>query len=501
MRDDEMAKIIDLQARMGADWQSGLAKKGREAPIVGDERNVLAALRSAPELRGLVRYDEFALSVELTRSPPWRHCELGERWTEDDDTQLMAFLQAADIAVRGKSVVADCVSVVAKDCRVHPVREYLHSVSWDGSPRLDSWLTMYLGAEPSDYVSGIGRKWLVSAVARVERPGCQADHVLVLEARQGAGKSTAARILAVRLDWFADNVGDLGNKDSMLQLAGKWIIELSELAAIRRAELEQVKGYISRTQDTFRPPYGRRAVTIPRQCVFIGSTNEREYLRDRTGNRRYWPVPCGRIDLEALYRDRDQLWAEARAMFEAGEQWHLTGALAAVAACEQDGRVLQTELEADVAEYLERIANIGRSETTARDLFVYALKLNPQSPHYAEQAVRLGAQLSAAVERAGWSRVGTRGRGATKRTVYRRNLTKTHQENLEPLHAGADEETRDVSSVILGEPRPRACPDCDGVGCNTCGEFKAADGTERIANSEPCSGRFLPQHDGALCGE
>src|SRR5215207_6392474 len=119
MRDDEGAKVIDLQTRMGVDWQSGLAKRGRETPIVGDERNVLAALRSAPELRGLMEFDEFALSVELTRSPPWRHCDPGERWTEDDDTRLIAFLQSADIAVRSKNVVADCVSVVAKDRRVH----------------------------------------------------------------------------------------------------------------------------------------------------------------------------------------------------------------------------------------------------------------------------------------------------------------------------------------------------------------------------------------------
>lgn len=467
MPDNDMDNIVKLQDRIDADWPSSLAKKGREVTIVGDERNVLKALRKAPDLCGLIRYDEFALRVEFTRRPPWRTVQAGEAWTDDDDTALMSYLQTNGIAVRGKNVVTDCVSLVAKDCRVHPVREYLQSLNWDGTARIGGWLSRYLTAGgDTDYLSAIGRCWLISAVARVRRPGCKADHVLVLESGQGTFKSTSAAILAVHPAWFADNVGDVRNKDAALQLSGKWIIELSELSNIRRAEVEAVKGYLSRTQDVFRPPYGRRAVTVPRQCVFIGTTNEREYLRDRTGNRRYWPVHCQRIDLAALERDRDQLWAEAVHCFEAGHRWHLEGNAAELAVVEQDSRLLQTELDASVAEYLTEAEERGQTEVTTREVFARALNLDPTSDKYAEQAVRLGVQVAAAIEAAGWSRVGTQGRAKTKRTIYR--LTKTHQDKNLPLHARAHIGMQKKNLVNLGEGS--TCPACAGEGCRQCGD-------------------------------
>jgi predicted P-loop ATPase len=418
---DEMARIVDLQSRMDADWQSGLVKKGHKSTIVGDERNVLRALRTAPELRGLVRHDEFALRNEFAKAPPWRDAEPGDAWTDDDDTALMAWLQDRGIAVRGKSLVADCVALVAKESRVHPVREYLDALTWDGNERIQWWLEIYLGADDDpDYLAAVGPAFLMSAVARAFEPGCQADSVLVLEGAQGAGKSRTARILAGPPEWFADNIGDLGNKDAAIQLSGKWIIELAELASVRRAEVEAVKSYISRTQDVYRPPYGRRAVTVPRQCVFIGTTNEREYLRDRTGNRRYWPVHCVEIDLGALERDRNQLWAEAVAWYRQGRPWHLTGDTAALACAAQDERVMQTELEAAVHEYLERIAAQGVAEITTREVFKWALNIDPAAHDYADKAVRLGAMVAGAMHSAGWQRVGTQGRGANRRKLYRR---------------------------------------------------------------------------------
>jgi putative DNA primase/helicase len=417
-------EIADLEEfRRGYDsaqWQNGLVRKGDEETIVGDERNVLQALRTAPELRGLVQRNEFALTVELTRAPPWR--VTAGRWTDDDTTQLQAWLQGQAIAVRGRNVVADCISVVAAERTVHPVREYLHALEWDGEPRLNLWLEAYLGAQGNErYLSAAGRCWAVSAVARVERPGCQADHGIVLEQKQGAGKSTAARILAVKPEWFADSVGDVRSKDAAIQLAGKWLIELAELAAVGRAEIEAVKAYLSRTQDTFRPPYARSAVTIPRQCVFLGTTNEGFYLRDRTGNRRYWPVRCGAIDLEALARERDQLWAEALHAYRQGEQWHLDRETTLLAEAEQEQRVLVTELETDVAEFLDRLADDGAVEVTTRDVFVRALGLDASKPTYVEQTVRLGAQVAAAIERAGWKRAAVVGRAKTRRVIYRRS--------------------------------------------------------------------------------
>jgi len=409
------------QERIDADWRVGLRKKGQQATYIGDERNVLGALRAAPDLCGLIRFDMFALTTDFMRSPPWRHVEVGERWTDDDDTALMSYLQDHDIAVRSKNVVSDCVSLVAKDASVHPVREYLNALEWDGRDRIDWWLEVYLGAKGNpDYLTEVGRSWLISAVARIEQPGCQADHMLVLEAIQGAGKSRAARTLAICPAWFADSIGDLRSKDSALQLCGKWVIELSELVAVRRADVEQVKGYISRTQDVYRPPYSRRAATVPRQCVFIGTTNEREYLRDRTGNRRYWPVRCEAIDIAELERDREQLWAEAVHAYRAGRLWYLDERIATHAATEQDQRVRQSELETNVAEYLDRIGAEGADEVTTRQIFEHALGLDPSSGHYIEQTVRLGALVAAAIERTDWSRAGKRGRGKSARTVYRR---------------------------------------------------------------------------------
>ncbi len=391
----------------------------KSTSITGDEKNVLFALRHAPELAGLVAFDELALCVRFTRDPPWRSIESATTWTDHDDVELAAWLQNQEIAVRARNVVTDCVALVARDRCVHPIRDYLAGLKWDGAERVAYWLENYLGAEgdPS-YLSAVGRCWLISAIARVNEPGCQADHVLVLEGVQGLGKSRTARVLAVKRDWFADSVGDLGNKDAALQLSGKWILELSELAAIRRGEIEQIKGFISRPADTYRPPYGRRAVTVPRQSVFIGTSNELQYLRDRTGNRRFWPARCTSIRLDELVRDRDQLWAEALQLYRDGQQWHLDTELAALALEAQSERVLQTELEAAVSEYLERLTDNGIREVSSRAVFINALRLDPDSDKYAEQTTRLAAQVAAAIESAGWHRTKVVGRGKTKRRIY-----------------------------------------------------------------------------------
>jgi predicted P-loop ATPase len=162
--------------------------------------------------------------------------------------------------------------------------------------------------------------WLISAVARVMKPGCKADHMLVLEARQGAGKSRALRVLAGD-EYFCDSMPDLRMKDAQLQTFGAWIIEWAELDAMSRAETTAIKDFLTRQVEKLRRPYGHHTEDVPRQCVFAGTTNTRDYLRDETGNRRFWPVSCGRIDCDALARDREQLWAEAVALFDDGATW------------------------------------------------------------------------------------------------------------------------------------------------------------------------------------
>ena len=406
----ESANVVAL------DWRNGLRKvKDRFA---GDELNLLSAFRACPDLRGLVRWNEFQNRMEFARSAPWRRTAVGDQWLDGDDLDAQAFLLRLEIDVRVRSIVADVAERVARDTPYHPVRAYLDKLRWDGTPRLHLWLAAFLDAVDSpEYLEAVGRKFLISAVARVMRPGCKADHVLVLEGRQGIGKSTA--VTALGGPWTTDSIPEFHGADAALQLAGVWLVELPELAALRRSEIETVKAFITRQEDHYRPPYGRRPVRIPRQSVFVATTNEAQYLHDPSGNRRFWPVRCNAVDLPGLRAARDQLWAEARAAFDAGEAWHLTEAETELATAEQSERVLVTELEQQVAEYLDRMRATGTHELTMRDVLAKACFLDPEAPDYVEKAGRLGTKVAAALERAGWHRIGAQGRGANRRVIYR----------------------------------------------------------------------------------
>ena len=191
------------------------------------------------------------------------------------------------------------------------------------SPRLpgvDDWLLVYLGADGSDYIRAAGAKWLIGAVARVYCPGCKMDTCLVLEGPQGLMKSTTLKILAE--PWFTDEVADLGSKDSSMQVHGVLIVEIAELDAMSKSEVSKIKAFMSRSVDRYRPPYGKHLIESPRESVFAGTVNPGvKYLKDETGGRRFWPVKCGRIDIERLKRDKDQLWAEAVVRYKTGATW------------------------------------------------------------------------------------------------------------------------------------------------------------------------------------
>jgi predicted P-loop ATPase len=290
---------------------------------------------------------------------------------------------------------AAAVQMVASHHRHHPVRGYLQNLRWDRTSRLDMWLETYLGARidaealdaglsdddlnceeptPSEgytaYLRSIGPKWLIAAVARIYRPGCKVDHVIVFEGPQGVGKSTCLRILAGD-EWFADEISDLGTKDSAQDLRGKWIVELAEVAALKRATLERMKAFISRNVDHYRPSYGRRSMDFPRQCVFAGTTNADAYLADETGNRRFWPVKVTGLRLEELVRDRDQLWAEAVVRFKAGEAWWLDREVEAFAAEEQEQRRQGDPWEEPILEWLGRQT---KTEHTVAEILSGALR-------------------------------------------------------------------------------------------------------------------------------
>jgi predicted P-loop ATPase len=331
---------------------------------------------------------------------------------------VQEWLQKANIDVRHRGIVADCVHRVARESNYHPVRNYLAALRWDEAPRLRSVLQTHFNATgSSDYLEAVGTKFFISAAARIQSPGCQVDHVLVLEGPQGTGKTSSTRVLAG--EWVADGLPNLHDKDAAMHLQGVWIVELPELTAIRRTtDLEATKAFLSRTTDRIRPPYGRHMVEMKRQCVFIATTNQAQYLRDRTGNRRFWPVKCGAIDLQALIRDRDQLWAEAFALYQAGQAWHLTPAEAASARDQQAARVFVSELEQCVSMYLDGLVDSGTTQTTVGDVFRFGVHLDPDDKGFMELAGKHGPTVVEIMTTLGWHRVGAIGRGKKRRVIY-----------------------------------------------------------------------------------
>jgi predicted P-loop ATPase len=352
-----MSNVVPLP--QGERWIAELTLNSQGVPL-GNLRNVLHTLRHAVEWLAVLAYDEFAARV-VTQKPLPRGDRAVEKWTDDHDTRACEWMQERGLPAN-VGVVGRAIQTVARENPVHRVRNYLHALNWDGKPRLDTWLTRYLGVEDSPYVRAVGDRFLISAVARVEQPGCKADQVLILEGPQGILKSSALQALAN--PWFSDRISNVSSKDAAMEVAGRWLIEMSELDALTKASNSAIKSFVSRRSDRFRPPYGKHVVDQPRQCVFAGTINPLEgYLNDPTGARRFWPVVCGDIDLETLVRDRDQLWAEALARFQDGMPWWLdTPELEALAKSEQEARFEVDTWAEKVVRWLGDRTDVGVGE-------------------------------------------------------------------------------------------------------------------------------------------
>ena len=345
------------------DWRDKLkfTEKGAIAQTI---ENAVIILSNDPKLAGRLALNEMEHNIVTLSSLPWRAVRGASQWTDSDDAALRFYLERV-YGLTGKDRIFDAVNVVAQQNAFHPVRDYLDGCTWDGIPRLETLLVDYLGAEDTPYTRAVTRKTLVAAVARIYHPGKKFDYMLTIRGRQGLGKS--ALIAKLGGKWFSDTFTTMQGKEAYEQVLGVWIVEVGELAGMRKAEAETIKLFISKTSDRFRPAYGRRLQEFPRQCIFIGTTNESQFLRDTTGNRRFWVVDTPNEPSRDMWDDLtpetvEQIWGEAAELFRKGEKLYLPRELERVAREVQEIYEEENPRIGIVADYLERLLPPGWPE-------------------------------------------------------------------------------------------------------------------------------------------
>lgn len=273
--DDSWTKKLETVGKNG---------KGGYASTIN---NVKIILENDPSLKKKLLFDEF-YAKPLGKSPlPWRKSGGVQEWTDPEDSGLRHYLEFS-WGLASKAKIDDAINMIMEQNKVHPVREYLESLTWDGTRRVDTFFIDYLGAEDNIFTREATRRILTAAAGRVIKPGIKFDYMVILTGPQGVGKSYILR--RIGRDWYSDSIYTINGKEAYEQLQGVWIAEMAEMTATKKADVEAIKHFISKQEDTFRKAYARRPQTVKRQCVFIGTTNDRECLRDRTGNRRFWPI-------------------------------------------------------------------------------------------------------------------------------------------------------------------------------------------------------------------
>lgn len=346
VEDDKKEALKELERALDRD------KHGRMLTTID---NYYKILTMNPYLCDCYYFDVFANKKMVVAPLPWYNPEetLPRLWSDNDDSNLRHYIEKS-YASRNNTILVDALNKAFYEKMVHPVREYLNSLTWDGVRRVDTLLIDYFGAEDTVYTREAIAKTLLAAVARVYRPGTKFDNVLILKGKQGTGKSTFVRILASD-KWFSDSLTRFDGKEASELLESKWLIELGELKGLYRKEIEQAKQFFSKTSDQYRAAYARHPEEHPRQCVFIGTTNNETFLTDRTGNRRFWPVGLGTTAptkdvFKELALERDQIWAEVKARYDSltaddpeglklGEALILTDEARKLAEIEQENRL------------------------------------------------------------------------------------------------------------------------------------------------------------------
>lgn len=316
--------------------------------------NCIWIMQHDPQLKNRFGLDEFAHRIVVLGNLPWRTVNGSDLWGDTDDACIRNYLSTV-YQIKGKGIIDDAITEVMNQNKFHPVREYLTALNWDGTERVDSLFIDFIGAEDTPYIRAVTRKWLCGAIARVMEPGIKFDTAIVLYGEQGLGKSVILERLGGK--WFNNTLQDIKTKDALEQIQGAWINELAELSPTYKNDNEIVKAFLSRTTDRFRVPYGRRTEEYPRQCVFAGSTNNLLFLKDRTGNRRFWPISGDkrrkvRNSWDLSKDEVDQIWAEAFMMWANGESLVLDEQLEQEAIKIQQSHTEGSELTGLIEEYL-----------------------------------------------------------------------------------------------------------------------------------------------------
>lgn len=357
---EEMIAEFEVEEDKGSskDWQEKL-QMNKQGSIISNYYNIELILTHDPYFKDKFGYDELANREVAIVDLPWRRVSASDSGLKDiDDASIRSYFDKR-YGITGKDKIYDGVQVVARRHSFHPVKDYLESLEWDGITRIDTMLIDYFACEDNEYTRAVTRKMLLGAISRIYHPGCHFDTMLTLKGPQGCGKSSFFRKLAGA--WFTDSLKDIRSKDALEGLQGIWIVEMGELTALKKADAETIKSFLSGTTDRFRKAYGRRTENYPRQCIFVATTNESEFLRDKTGNRRFWIVEASKSMkprknvFKLKQEDFDQFWAEAKVLYDSGvEDLVLSESMEKMAAEMQESYMVEDPKEQQILEYLNR---------------------------------------------------------------------------------------------------------------------------------------------------
>jgi predicted P-loop ATPase len=387
------------------DWLDLCVKTEGKHPVpLAITANALCALNHDPKLVRKFAFDEMLRRPMILQSEP-------RPVTDDDTIDVQVYLQRNGLKRISRETTFDAICNYSLDHPYHPLRDAIDILDNDGRQLLANWPSRYLGVAETSYSNTVGRKFLISMMARLYEPGCKADHMLILEGPQGTLKSTACRVLAGK--YFSDNLPDLSlGKECSIHIAGKWLIEVSELHAFSRVDANHLKSFLSREVERYRPVYARSDIDEPRTCVMVGTSNKEAYLRDETGGRRFWPLKCGMIDVERLRTDRDQLLAEARDAYRLGESWWADEAFEReFIQPEQEKRYEVDEWDGPIGDHIDN------------HLFTPTISL----PQLAKEALGLDAarldmmaqkRIAAILTRRGWSRFARSGKRGWEKITH-----------------------------------------------------------------------------------